>query len=130
MSEWRDSLIRLFEELSNSVSTSRIFWKLFKNGEMSISQLIRQTGLNHKIVRKSLEEMIAKEFVRRKSFGRMKIYFLNRDNYSIRVLLSLLSGPPPDLFSKDNRVVKLSQTSITQPVEDSASEGIVFRKES
>lgn len=130
MSEFRDSLIRLFEELSNSVSTSRIFWKLFKNGEMSISQIIRQTGLNHKIVRKSLEEMIAKGFVKGKSFGRMKIYFLNRDNYSIRVLFSLLSGPPPDFFSKDNRVIELSQTSIAQSVENPVSEGIVFRKES
>lgn len=130
MSERRDSLIRLFEELSNSVSTSRIFWKLLKNGEMSISQIIRQTGLNHKIVRKSLEEMIAKGFVRGKSFGRLKIYFLNRDNYSIRVLLSLLSMPPPDFSSKDNRVVEFSQTGIAQSVEDPGSEVIVFRKES
>lgn len=130
MSEWRDSLIKLFEELSNSVSTSRIFWKLLKNGEMSISQIIRQTGLNHKIVRKSLEEMIAKGFVRGKSFGRMKIYFLNRDNCSIRVLLSLLSTPPPDFSSKDNRVVEFSQTGIAQSVEDPGSEVIVFRKES
>jgi len=99
--ELRDKLIGLFEDISNSVSVSRIFWKLFRNSEMSISQIIRQTGLNHRIVRKSLKRMIEKGIVREKSFGRTKIYFLNRDDPSIRMLFKLLDMPPPSLFSEN-----------------------------
>lgn len=98
----RDELISLFEEISHSVSISRIFWRLFRNGEMNISQIIRQTGLNHKIVKKSLAVMIDKGFVREKSFGRVRIYFLNKDNPNIRMLLSILSRSSADFFSKDD----------------------------
>ncbi|MEM1556981.1 MAG: ArsR family transcriptional regulator [Thermoproteota archaeon] len=98
----RDELISLFEEISHSVSVSRIFWRLFRNGEMNISQIIRQTGLNHKIVKKSLAVMIDKGFVREKSFGRVRIYFLNKDNPNIRMLLSILSRSSADFFSKDD----------------------------
>lgn len=69
---------------------------------MNISQIIRQTGLNHKIVKKSLAVMIDKGFVREKSFGRVRIYFLNKDNPNIRMLLSILSRSSADFFSKDD----------------------------
>jgi len=111
--EWRDELISLFEDISDSVSLSRIFWKIFRNSEMSISQIIRQTGLNHKVVKKSLEKMINKGLVGEKSFGRMKIYFLNRDNPRIKILLTLLSMPSMSLFSENNRIKQFSQTRIT-----------------
>lgn len=98
----RDELISLFEEISHSVSVSRIFWRLYRNDEMNISQIIRQTGLNHKIVKKSLAVMIDKGFVREKSFGRVRIYFLNKDNPNIRMLLNILNRSSADFFSKDD----------------------------
>ncbi|MDW8033523.1 MAG: winged helix-turn-helix domain-containing protein [Nitrososphaerota archaeon] len=85
------------------MSISRIFWKLFRNNEMSITQIIRQTGLNHKIVKKSLEKMINKGLIGEKSFGRMKIYSLNKDNPSIKILITLLDTPPMSFLPKDNR---------------------------
>lgn len=107
MYDWQNELISLFEEISDSVSISRIFWKIFRNKEMSISQIIKQTGLNHKIVKMSLEKMINKGLVGEKSFGRMKVYFLNKDNPSIKILLAVLSMPPTSLFTEDNRVEQL-----------------------
>lgn len=113
MYEWQDELISLFEDISDSVSILRIFWKIFRNNEMSISQIIRQTGLNHRIVKKSLEKMISKGLVGEKSFGRMKIYFLNKDNPRIKILIALLSMPSMSLFPEDNRVKQFPQTGIT-----------------
>lgn len=85
-----DELIGLIEEISSSVSGSRIFWKLFKNSEMSLSEIIRQTNLNHKIVRRNIGIMIEKGLIREKTFGRMKIYVLNQDNPRVRMLLNLI----------------------------------------
>jgi len=107
MCGWQDDFISMLEEISYSVSVSRIFWKLFRNNEMNISQIIRQTGLNHKIVKKSLTVMINKGLVREKSFGRMRVYFLNKENPSIRVLLRFLSGSSSSLFLEDDGFVKL-----------------------
>ncbi|MEM2940504.1 MAG: winged helix-turn-helix domain-containing protein [Thermoproteota archaeon] len=90
MYESNDELIGLIEEISSSVSGSRIFWKLFKNGEMSLSEIIRQTNLNHKIVRRNIKIMIEKGLIREKVFGRLKIYVLNQDNPRLRMLLNLI----------------------------------------
>lgn len=98
MYESDDDILSLIEEVSSSVSGSRIFWKLFKNGEMSLSEIIRQTNLNHKIVSKNVERMVERGLVRKKSFGRMKIYALNQDDLRIRMLLKTIKqascGPP------------------------------------
>lgn len=99
MYEPSEELIGLIEEISSSVSGSRIFWKLFKNGEMNLSEIIRQTNLNHKIVRRNIEMMIEKGLIREKIFGRLKIYVLNQDNKRVRMLLNLIKQasyePPP-----------------------------------
>jgi predicted transcriptional regulator len=91
--EW-DKLISLFEEISSSVSSSKVFWRLLRNGEMNISEIIRQTGLNHKIVRRSLEWMMSNGLVKDKSFGRLRIYFLNEDEPRIRALLNFVKQVP------------------------------------
>jgi predicted transcriptional regulator len=94
-----DELISLIEEISSSVSGSRIFWKLFKNSEMSLSEIIRQTNLNHKIVRRNIRIMIEKGLVKEKAFGRFKIYVLNQDNPRVQMLMNLIKqasyGTPP-----------------------------------
>ncbi|MEM2929628.1 MAG: hypothetical protein QW797_02060 [Thermoproteota archaeon] len=80
----------MFEEISSSVSGSRIFWKLFRNGEMSLSEIIRQTNLNHRIVKKKIGRMVEAGLVKEKSFGRIKIYMINQENPNIRMLLNLV----------------------------------------
>lgn len=90
MYEPSNELIDLIEEISSSVSGSRIFWKLFKNSEMSLSEIIRQTNLNHKIVRRKIGIMMEKGLIREKAFGRMKIYVLNQENRRVRMLLNLI----------------------------------------
>ncbi|MEM2089086.1 MAG: winged helix-turn-helix domain-containing protein [Thermoproteota archaeon] len=99
MYESSEEIIGLIEEISSSVSGSRIFWKLFKNGEMSLSEIIRQTNLNHKIVRRNIEIMVEKGLIREKIFGRLKIYVLNQENKRVRMLLNLIKQasyePPP-----------------------------------
>lgn len=80
----------MLEEVSSSVSGSRIFWRLLRNGEMSLSEIIRQTNLNHSVVKKRVSRMVEKGLVREKSFGRIRIYVLNQGNPNIRLLLSLV----------------------------------------
>jgi DNA-binding MarR family transcriptional regulator len=88
----------MLEEVSSSVSGSRIFWRLLRNGEMSLSEIIRQTNLNHSVVKKRVSRMVEMGLVREKSFGRIRIYVLNQGNPNIRLLLSLVkkaSYEPP-----------------------------------
>ncbi len=80
----------MLEEVSSSVSGSRIFWRLLRNGEMSLSEIIRQTNLNHSVVKKRVSRMVEMGLVREKSFGRIRIYVLNQGNPNIRLLLSLV----------------------------------------
>ncbi|MGB9718197.1 MAG: winged helix-turn-helix transcriptional regulator [Thermoproteota archaeon] len=80
----------MLEEVSSSVSGSRIFWRLLRNGEMSLSEIIRQTNLNHSVVKKRVSRMVEMGLVNEKSFGRIRIYVLNQGNPNIRLLLSLV----------------------------------------
>lgn len=85
-----DGIISVLEEISSSVSGSRIFWKLLRNGEMSLSEIIRQTNLNHRIVRRRISKMVEMGLVKEKNFGRIKIYAINQENVNIRLLLNLV----------------------------------------
>ncbi|MCX8182848.1 MAG: winged helix-turn-helix domain-containing protein [Crenarchaeota archaeon] len=85
-----NEIISMLEEISSSVSGSRIFWRLLRNGEMSLSEIIRQTNLNHNVVKKRVGRMIETGLVKEKSFGRIKIYMINQGNPNIRVLLNLV----------------------------------------
>ncbi|MCX8184121.1 MAG: winged helix-turn-helix transcriptional regulator [Crenarchaeota archaeon] len=85
-----DEIISMLEEISSSVSGSRIFWRLLRNGEMSLSEIIRQTNLNHNIVKKRVSRMVEMGLLKEKSFGRIRIYVINRGNPNIRLLLNLV----------------------------------------
>ncbi|MEM2050901.1 MAG: winged helix-turn-helix domain-containing protein [Thermoproteota archaeon] len=85
-----DEIISMLEEISSSVSGSRIFWRLLRNGEMSLSEIIRQTNLNHNVVKKRISRMVEMGLVKEKSFGRIRIYMINQGNPSIRLLLDLV----------------------------------------
>ncbi len=85
-----DEIISLLEEISSSASGSRIFWRLLRNGEMSLSEIIRQTNLNHSIVKKRVSRMVEIGLVKEKSFGRIRIYAINQGNPNIRLLLNLV----------------------------------------
>ncbi|MGQ9479479.1 MAG: hypothetical protein ACUVQ0_05660 [Thermoproteota archaeon] len=94
-----NELIKLLEDVSSSISCSRIFWTLLKNGEVGLSELIRQTRLNHKIVRKNIDRMIEKGLIKEKRFGRLKVYVLNDSDPSVKMLLNIAKQvsyePPP-----------------------------------
>jgi predicted transcriptional regulator len=57
---------------------------------MSLSEIIRQTNLNHRIVKRRVRRMAEIGLVREKSFGRIRIYAINQENPGIRMLLNLV----------------------------------------
>ncbi|NHV98756.1 MAG: hypothetical protein HA496_03815 [Thaumarchaeota archaeon] len=56
---------------------------------MSLSEIIRQTNLNHNVVKKRIGKMVQMGLVKEKSFGRIRIYVINQENPNIRLLLNL-----------------------------------------
>jgi len=57
---------------------------------MSLSEIIRQTNLNHRIVKRRVRRMAEIGLVKEKSFGRIRIYAINQENPGIRMLLNLV----------------------------------------
>ncbi|MBO3832339.1 MAG: helix-turn-helix transcriptional regulator [Candidatus Brockarchaeota archaeon] len=95
-----DEIISVLEEISSSVSGSRIFWRLLRNGEMSLSEIIRQTNLNHSVVKKRVSRMVEMGLVKEKSFGRIRIYAINQGNPNIRLLLNLVKKTSCELLQE------------------------------
>ncbi|MBO3842050.1 MAG: winged helix-turn-helix transcriptional regulator [Candidatus Brockarchaeota archaeon] len=95
-----DEIISVLEEISSSVSGSRIFWRLLRNGEMSLSEIIRQTNLNHSVVKKRVSRMVEMGLVKEKSFGRIRIYAINQGNPNVRLLLNLVKKTSCELLQE------------------------------
>jgi predicted transcriptional regulator len=57
---------------------------------MSLSEIIRQTNLNHRIVKRRIRRMAEIGLVKEKSFGRIRIYAINQENPGIRMLLNIV----------------------------------------
>jgi len=57
---------------------------------MSLSEIVRQTNLNHRIVKRRIRRMAEIGLVKEKSFGRIRIYAINQENPGIRMLLNIV----------------------------------------
>lgn len=79
--------------ISNVFSTRskiRILELLALNNELNISEIIRQTKLNHSCVENSLKYLIQIDFVQEKKFGRIKIYRFKDENIYAHALKNLV----------------------------------------
>ena len=76
----------LFEDLFGSRIRGNILKTLALNEELTISELIRKTRLNHSIVMKHLKILQMIDFVQEKKFGRTKIYRYRIENTKAKKL--------------------------------------------
>lgn len=68
------------ENVFGSRGRLKILINLAKNVELSISELVKRTGLNHSAVLKHIELLKKIKFVQEKNFGRIKILRFNIEN--------------------------------------------------
>ena len=74
------------ENLLGSRARVKILKLLAKNKELSISQIIRDTKLNHTSVKYHLTYLISNNLVQEKVFGRIKIYRYKFENIRAKSL--------------------------------------------
>jgi len=75
-----------FEENFGSKARIKILKILALNIEQSISQIIKDTNLNHTCVRKHLDYLKALNLVQEKTFGRIKIFRYKTENIKAKSL--------------------------------------------
>ena len=74
------------ENLLGSKARVKILKLLAKNKELSISQIIKHTKLNHSSVKYHLTYLISNNLVQEKIFGRIKIYRYKFENIRAKSL--------------------------------------------
>ena len=77
---------RSIEDLLGSRARVKILKLLAKNKELSFSQIIRDTKLNHSSVKSHLTYLKSNNLVQEKVFGRIRIYRYNSENVRARSL--------------------------------------------
>ena len=76
----RDSNNPNFENVFGSKARVKILKTLAKNSELSISQVIKNTNLNHSSVIKHLDFLKKINLIQEKNFGRIKILRFKIEN--------------------------------------------------
>lgn len=92
-------MIERIEHELNSLSISKVFSSrsririlelLAYNNELNISEIIKQTKLNHSCVENNLKFLIQINFIQEKKFGRIKIYRYKDENMYAHALKNLI----------------------------------------
>ncbi len=78
------------EELLSSKAKLKILKILLREGHVNITRLVRETGLNHKVVSRHLEDMKKMGIVGERKYGRMRIIYVNLADPRISVLREAL----------------------------------------
>ncbi|MCD6084746.1 MAG: winged helix-turn-helix transcriptional regulator [Desulfurococcales archaeon] len=78
------------EEIFSSKGRVKILKLIIEYGEINITQLIKEAGLNHKVVSKHLEYLKNAGLVEEVKFNRMRIYRPNWINPKVRYIEELL----------------------------------------
>jgi len=75
-----------FEKIFGSKARIKILRTLSLNYELSISQIIKKTRLNHSCVLKHLNYLKSVNLIQEKQFGRIKIYRYKIENFKAKSL--------------------------------------------
>lgn len=84
-----------FERLFGSKARIKILRILCLNQELSISQIIKKTRLNHSCVLKHLNYLKSASLIQEKRFGRIKIYRYKIENFkakSLKIFIDIWEG--------------------------------------
>ena len=83
--------LETIEETFGSRARVKIMKLLAINEELMISQIIKQTKLNHTSVSKHLDFLINHDLVQLKTFGRIKIYRFKTENLRAKSFIKFLN---------------------------------------
>lgn len=81
------------EEVLSSRVRVKVLKIVFDRGEVNISQIIRETGLNHKLVSKHLKYLVDSGLIEEVKIGRLRLFrpnWLNPKARTVEGLLNLL----------------------------------------
>jgi len=79
------------EEVLSSKGRVRIIETLLKNSELSISEIVRLTRLNHNAVEQHLDLLKHAGLVCEKNFGRIRIYSVRNESLVVKAMRSFIS---------------------------------------
>ncbi len=82
----------LVAEVMSSKVRVKILKLLVERGSMNISAIVRETGLNHKIVKENLDYLAERGVVHEIDLGRVKVYRLNYSSPAARVIRDLFTS--------------------------------------
>ena len=89
------------ENLFGSKARLKILKVLTLNSEMSITQIIKKTNLNHSSVKKHLNCLKALNLVQEKIFGRIKIYRYKVENLKANSLKNFIEIWENRIYNND-----------------------------
>ncbi|MHA1677779.1 MAG: ArsR/SmtB family transcription factor [Promethearchaeota archaeon] len=79
------------EDLLGSKARIKILKALAREGELTITSIIKMTGLNHKNVLKHLTILKKFDIIQEKKFGRIKIYRFKNEELKAKSFKSFLN---------------------------------------
>ena len=79
-----------FEEVFSSKGRSKILKILAMKEELNISNIVKNTGLNHSSVKNHIKYLQNINFIQEKAFGRIRIYRLKCENLKVKALKNLI----------------------------------------
>jgi DNA-binding transcriptional ArsR family regulator len=79
------------EEILSSKGRVKIIKTLLKNSELSISEIVKLTRLNHNSVEQHLNLLKHAGLVCEKNFGRIRIYSIRNENLVVKAMRSFVS---------------------------------------
>lgn len=82
--------MRSAEEVLCSRGRVKVLKVVMRHGEVNITRIVRETGLNHKTVKNHLMRLAELGIVNERSFGRAKLYSVNYRSPRVLVLRDIL----------------------------------------
>ncbi|MEM2005726.1 MAG: winged helix-turn-helix domain-containing protein [Zestosphaera sp.] len=79
------------EDVLLSRARVRVLKIVFSKGEANISQVVRETGLNHKLVSKHLKHLVDAGLVEEVRIGRLRLFRPNWLNPKARIVEELIN---------------------------------------
>jgi DNA-binding IclR family transcriptional regulator len=92
------------ENVLGSKARLKVLKALALNSELSITQIIKKTKLNHKNVIKHLNHLITLNLVQEKRFGRIKIFRYRFENLKAKSLKNFINIWESDLYTNDHNI--------------------------
>ncbi len=78
------------EDFLSAKSRIKVFKAIAEEGEISVTQLVRKTKLNYKVVRRNLDLLGRLKIVEQRHLGRVRLLQINMSNPLAKVLIEFI----------------------------------------